>query len=328
MESDNSTRNSICNSLENGETEAKGKRKGTKTSKFGVSKRESHDSGLFYNTRLYEDFEIDENKEEIENSIPKDVLDKILCQDSRNLSNIPDSSVHLMVTSPPYNVSKEYDEDLSMEEYAELLKDVFTETYRVLVPGGRACVNIANVGRKPYIPYHSFIINIMLEIGFFMRGEIIWNKNASAGTSTAWGSWQSASNPTLRDVHAYILIFSKDKFKRQNGIRENTITRDEFLEYTKSVWGFPAESAKKVEHPAPFPVELPYRCIQLYTFKDEVVLDPFCGVGSTCVAAVKTDRHFIGIDNQKKYVTKANNRVNELKRAKKKPSSQSKLKNS
>jgi len=285
------------------------RRKSTKTSKFGVSKRESHDSTLFYKAKMYQDFKIDEVETEVENSISSEVLDKVLCQDSRRMDNIPDSSVHLMVTSPPYNVSKEYDLDLTMEEYTELLRDVFSETYRVLVNGGRACVNIANVGRKPYIPYHSFIIDIMLDIGFLMRGEIIWNKNASAGTSTAWGSWASASNPTLRDIHEYILVFSKGKFARKKGEKKDTITKDEFLEFTKSVWEFPAESAKRVGHPAPFPVELPYRCIQLYTFKDEVVLDPFCGVGTTCVAAIKANRHFIGLDNYPEYIEKANKRI-------------------
>lgn len=286
------------------------KRKGTETSKFGVSKREGHNSDLFYSKRLYEGFKTDEKKPEIENSISDKILDRILFKDSRNMDEIPDSSIHLMVTSPPYNVSKEYDRDLTMEEYSKLLKDVFLETYRVLVPGGRACINIANVGRRPYIPYHSLIINIMLEIGFLMRGEIIWNKNASAGTSTAWGSWQSASNPTLRDVHEYILVFSKDKFRRIKNRKEDTISRDEFLDFTKSVWEFPAESARRVGHPAPFPVELPYRCIQLYTFKNEVVIDPFCGVGSACIAALKANRHFIGVDNNPEYVEKARKRIN------------------
>jgi len=282
----------------------------TKTSTFGVSKREGHDSSIFYASKLYEDFKIDEKIPEIENPIPSNVLDKILCQDSRDMSNIPDSSVHLMVTSPPYNVSKDYDQNLTMEEYAELLRSVFAETYRVLVSGGRVCINIANVGRKPYIPYHSFIIDIMLDIGFLMRGEIIWNKNASAGTSCAWGSWASASSPTLRDVHEYILVFSKHKFKREKGNKENTIPKELFLELTKSIWSFPAESARKVGHPAPFPVELPYRCIQLYTFKDDVVIDPFCGVGSACVASVKSGRHFIGIDTSQEYVKMARERVN------------------
>ncbi|MEM2920585.1 MAG: site-specific DNA-methyltransferase [Candidatus Nitrosocaldus sp.] len=284
----------------------------TKTSRFGVSKREGHDSTSFYSRSLYNELNVDENMIEVENSIPSEVLDKVFCKDSRKMEEIPDSSVHLMVTSPPYNVGKEYDQDLDLKAYLNLLKDVFSETYRVLVPGGRVCVNIANVGRKPYIPYHKFIIDTMLEVGFMMRGEVIWNKGAGAGVSTAWGSWCSPSNPTLRDVHEYILIFSKGKFSRNGKGKESTITRDEFLEYTKSVWEFPPESAKRVGHPAPFPIELPYRCIQLYTFKGEVVLDPFCGVGTTCIAAIKAGRHYIGIDINHEYVEKANRRISEF----------------
>ena len=289
----------------------KNTKKGTKTSSFGVGKREQHDSSIFYNSKLYKGTDINENIKEIENSIDLKYLDCVMCSDSRNMDFLPDSSVHLMVTSPPYNVSKEYDEDLSLNEYKNLLKDVFSETYRVLVSGGRACINIANVGRKPYIPYHKYIMEIMDEIGFIMRGEIIWNKNASAGVSTVWGSWQSASNPVLRDVHEYILIYSKEKLSRKKKTKKNSITKDQFLEYTKSIWSFPAESAKKVGHPAPFPVELPYRCIQLYTFENEVVLDPFCGVGTTNIAAIKTNRHHIGIDNDIEYVEKAQKRIKE-----------------
>lgn len=292
----------------------KNKRNGTKTSRFGVSKREGHDSTLFYGSKLYKDFLIDETLPEIENKIDSEILDHLFCKDSRDMSIIPDSSVHLMVTSPPYNVSKEYDQNLTIDEYIELLRQVFSETYRVLVSGGRACINIANVGRKPYIPYHSLIIDIMLDLGFLMRGEIIWNKNASAGTSTAWGSFTSATNPTLRDTHEYILVFSKEKFSRKKGNRINTISRDEFLEFTKSVWEFPAESARRQGHPAPFPVELPYRCMQLYTFMDEVILDPFCGVGSTCIAALKAYRHFIGFDNDHEYVKRATKRIREYKK--------------
>lgn len=287
----------------------KRRRKGTKTSRFGVSKRESHDSSEFYNSRLYQDLKLKFIKGEIENKIDESVLDKIFCKDSRSMDEIPDSSVHLMVTSPPYNVIKEYDQELTLTEYRKLLRDVFSETYRVLVNGGRACVNIANVGRRPYIPYHTYIIEEMLDIGFLMRGEIIWDKAASSGTSTAWGSWMSAKNPTLRDTHEYIMVFSKGKFDRKSRGRKSTITKEEFLEFTKSVWTFPTESAKKVGHPAPFPVELPYRLIQLYTFEGEVVLDPFCGSGSTCVAAIKSDRHFISYDINENYVKLARKRV-------------------
>lgn len=143
----------------------------------------------------------------------------------------------------------------------------------------------------------------MLEIGFLMRGEIIWNKDTSASPSTAWGSWLSAKNPTLRDIHEYILVFSKDTFKRENPRkRKSTISKNEFLEFTKSVWTFPAVSAKRIGHPAPFPVELPYRCIQLYTFEGEVVLDPFMGSGQTAIAAIKTGRYYVGYEIDEKYV--------------------------
>lgn len=214
-----------------------------------------------------------------------------------------------MVTSPPYNVSKEYDDDLNLNEYLNLINTVWEETYRVLVPGGRACVNVANLGRKPYIPLHSYIIEGMQEIGYFMRGEIIWNKASSASPSTAWGSWLSAANPVLRDIHEYILIFSKETFSRKKEARENTIKKDEFLEWTKSVWTFPAVSAKQVGHPAPFPEELPYRLIQLYTFKGDVVLDPFAGSGSTCLSAIKNERDYVGYDINSDYVKLAEKRI-------------------
>jgi len=286
---------------------AKGKR-GTKTSSFGVSKRESHDSSEFYSRKMYG--ESKENPgEQIERNIPDEILDTVICGDSRDLSAIPDDSVHLMVTSPPYNVGKDYDEDLGLEEYLGLLRDVFTEVHRKLVVGGRACVNVANLGRRPYIPLNGYIIREMEEMGFLMRGEIIWSKAASAGSSTAWGSWLSASNPTLRDIHEYIMVFSKGSMKREKGDRESTIKRDEFLEYTKSIWSFPTESAKKVGHPAPFPVELPYRLIQLYTYEGDVVLDPFCGSGTTCIAALRTNRRFIGVDNSEEYVELARKRL-------------------
>ena len=292
-------------------------RKGSKTSSFGVSKRESHDSTAFYSTKLYQNAKIDEASAEVESQVPSEVLDRVLCQDSRKIENVPNSSVHLMVTSPPYNVGKDYDADLSLNEYLALLKDVFTETYRVLVNGGRSCVNIANIGRKPYIPYHKFIIDVMLEIGFLMRGEVIWNKGAGAGVSTAWGSWCSPSNPTLRDTHEYIVIFSKGKFSRERKAREGTISKEEFLEFTKSIWTFAPESAKKVGHPAPFPVVLPYRCMQLYTFKGEVVLDPFSGVGTTAIAAIQSGRHFICFDNNPDYVEQARNRIKNVTSQKK-----------
>jgi len=286
------------------------RRKSTETSSFGSSGRINHDSSRFYNTRLYQGRQPEKVESYTENIIPAEVLNKVFCKSSKIMEEIPDDSIHLMVTSPPYNVTKEYDEDLTLEEYRELLKRVFAETYKKLVIGGRVCVNIANIGRKPYIPLHSYIIKDMLDIGFLMRGEVLWNKSSSAGVSTAWGSWKSAKNPTLRDIHEYILIFSKGNFSRLNtDNKKSTIKKEEFLEFTKSIWNFPAESAKRVNHPAPFPVELPYRCIQLFTFKGDVVLDPFVGSGTSCIAALKTGRNFIGYDNNQKYVEVAKKRI-------------------
>jgi site-specific DNA-methyltransferase (adenine-specific) len=226
------------------------------------------------------------------------------------MKEVPDNSVHLMITSPPYNVTKEYDENLTLKEYLQLLRNVFTETHRVLVYGGRVCINVANLGRKPYIPLSDHISQMMIEIGYLMRGEIIWYKGAGAGVSMAWGSWQSAANPVLRDTHEYVLVFSKGSFSRKKTEgKEDTITRDQFMEWTKSVWIMNPESAKKVGHPAPFPVELPYRLIQLYTYTGDIVLDPFMGSGSTAIAAVKSGRKFIGYDIDPEYVKLAKDRI-------------------
>ena len=250
---------------------------------------------------------------QVENLIPEERLNRIFCKSSEDMPELPDNSVHLMVTSPPYNVGKEYDRDATLDEYLKFLGRVWREVYRVLVPGGRACINVANLGRKPYIPLHSFIIQDMLKIGFLMRGEIIWNKGNSASPSTAWGSWCTPANPTLRDIHEYILIFSKGTFSRKNpSKRKPTISKEEFLELTKSVWTFPAISAKKVGHPAPFPVELPYRLIQLYTFNSEVVLDPFMGSGQAAIAAIQTNRHYVGYETDENYSSLANKRINQF----------------
>ena len=286
--------------------------RGTQTSRFGSRGRISHDASYFYGSRMYSDQPEEQlNPAEIENPLPEGVLDQILVASSEKMSDLPDACLHLMVTSPPYNARKEYDEDLTLEEYLGLLENVFSETYRVLVPGGRACINVANLGRKPYIPLNAFISLMMAEIGFLMRGEIIWDKGSSAGSSTAWGSWLSASNPTLRDIHEYILVFSKGQFKRQKNGGASTIARDDFLELTKSVWQFPTESATRVGHPAPFPVELPRRLIELYTFEGDVVLDPFMGSGTTALAAREAGRHYVGYEVDESYAQLALQRLQE-----------------
>ena len=291
--------------------------KGTKTSSFGTKGRVAHDSSKFYNSKLYKEIK-NNNSDIIVNEFPNELLNTIIASSCENMKDIPNNSLHLMITSPPYNVSKEYDNDLSLNEYLSLLKNCFTETYRVLVDGGRACINIANIGRKPYIPLSDYVSKIMIEVGFNMRGEIIWNKSAGAGISTAWGSFQSASNPILRDVHEYILIFSKGNYKRERDkeekeLRKDNITKEEFIEWTKSVWTMNTESAKRIGHPAPFPEELPNRLIKLFSFTNDIVIDPFMGSGTTAIAAIKNNRNFVGYEINKEYINLANNRILNLK---------------
>ena len=283
--------------------------KGTETSAFGTNGRINHDSSKFYNSKLYTELGDKKNFDKNENEFPYELDNKFILGLAENMKELPDNSVHLMITSPPYNVSKEYDEDLSLKEYLQLLENAFKETYRVLVNGGRACVNVANLGRKPYIPLSDYISKIMLDLGFNMRGEIIWNKAASASPSTAWGSWQSAANPILRDTHEYILVFSKGNYKREKGKKENSITKEQFMEWTKSIWIMNAESARRIGHPAPFPEELPFRLIQLYSFKGDIILDPFMGSGTTAVSAIKSERKFVGYDISQEYIDLAEKRL-------------------
>ena len=241
---------------------------------------------------------------------PADVVDRIYCQSSETMEQLPDGSVALMVTSPPYNVGKEYDVDLSLDEYLDLLGRVFTETYRVLEAGGRVAVNVANLGRKPYLTLNHHVAGLLSDIGFLLRGEIIWQKAKAAGGSCAWGSWQSAKNPTLRDLHEYVLVGCKESYRRlRKGT--DTVTRDDFLESTVSVWHIQPESARRVGHPAPFPVELPRRLIELYTFEDDLVLDPFIGAGATALAAIQTDRRYVGYDTDPDYVATTERRIAE-----------------
>jgi DNA modification methylase len=275
----------------------------TRTRTFGAGNRENHDASAFYSrglatVRMSSDDRLGEAA----------AVDRVWAHSSEQMPELPDNCVALMITSPPYHVGKDYDSDSSFDDYLELLGRVFTECHRVLEPGGRAVVNVANLGRRPYISLSSHVVRIMEEIGFLMRGEVIWRKSKAVSGSTAWGSWMSPSNPTFRDVHEYCLCFSKGRWARvRRG--ESTISRDEFLEATLSVWDIPPESASRVGHPAPFPIALPRRFIELYTYRDDVVLDPFIGSGSTAVAAIESGRHYVGYETDREYVSVAHERI-------------------
>ena len=293
--------------------------KRTQTSSFGTTKREGHDASLFYQRSIYRDANpvkngtVEENKA---SELKDSDLDVIYCHDSRSMSHLPDNCVHLMVTAPPYNVGKDYEKGIRLDGYKNFLRAVLQETHRVLVEGGRACVNIANIGRKPCIPLHTHIIELAHECGFLMRGEIIWDKGekGESGKNGKNGKngKRGASNPSLHYVHEYILVFSKGVYQRYPTNKENTFEGGGFMEATKSVWHFPAASARKEQHPAPYPLELPLRLIHLYSYKGDVILDPFMGAGTTAVAAVKTGRHFIGYELEQKYVAIAKSKVHTI----------------
>jgi len=278
----------------------------TETASFGAGKREGHDSSAFYRRRMLQHAPAVTTGDP--QTPPDEIIDALFCSSSETMTEIPDDCVALMVTSPPYNVGKDYDDDLTLGEYLDLLHRVLAETVRVLEPGGRVAVNVANLGRKPYLPLNHHVAGILQDLGLLLRGEIVWQKARGAAGSCAWGSWRSAKNPTLRDVHEYVIVASKGAYRRSR-IGRDTITKDEFMEATTSIWSIKPASAKRIGHPAPFPVDLPKRLIELYTFEGDLVLDPFLGSGTTAVAAIETDRHFVGYDNDTAYLEIARTRI-------------------
>ncbi|HEX9645447.1 MAG TPA: site-specific DNA-methyltransferase [Acidimicrobiia bacterium] len=278
----------------------------TSTASFGAGRRESHDASEYYARRMAGAAPL--RRAGVVVDAPPEVIDRIYVQSSERMQQLPDDSVALMITSPPYNVGKDYDDDLSLDEYLRLLESVFAETLRVMEPGGRVAVNVANLGRKPYLALNHHVAGLLTDVGFLLRGEIIWMKARAAGGSCAWGSWQSAKNPTLRDLHEYVVVACKESFRRiRKGV--DTIGRDDFLASTVSVWEIHPESARRVGHPAPFPVELPRRLIELYSFEGDLVLDPFIGAGTTAVAARSAGRHFVGYEINPDYVAVAERRI-------------------
>lgn len=243
--------------------------------------------------------------------VPRLWYSRVYCKSSENMTEVPNESVGLVFTSPPYEVGKEYDRGVSLAEYTSLLTRVSLEVFRVLKEGGRYLVNIANVGRRPCIPLTLVVYAICLRVGFTPMGEIIWYKKGKPTTGTAWGSWRSAKSPVLRSTHEYILVFAKRRCHRlDDGI--STITATEFTNYTKALWAVKPESASRVGHPAPFPVELAARAIKLYSYLDDVVLDPFCGSGSTLVAAKILGRKYVGYDVNPKYVILSRRRLRSI----------------
>jgi DNA modification methylase len=300
------------------------RRLATATSEFGSGKRESHDSTSFYGRFTPPVVSGDERVQ-----MPVTV-DRLFCGDARTMTDdqVADRSVALCVTSPPYFTGKEYETNMaaghvpsSYVEYLEMIHDVLAVCLAKLEPGGRMAINVANLGRKPYRSLSADVISIMQDdLGMLLRGEIIWQKARGAGGSCAWGSYRSPQNPVLRDVTERVILASKGRFDRaikrpmraQRGLpHEATIDTDDFLEATIDVWEIPSARATRVGHPAPFPLDLPRKLIELYTYKGDLVLDPFIGSGTTAVAAVMTGRRYVGFDTEQTYLELAEQRIQE-----------------
>ncbi|HTX63799.1 MAG TPA: site-specific DNA-methyltransferase [Acidimicrobiales bacterium] len=295
-------------------------RRRTATSNFGVGRRESHVADAFYARFEAPELSADEHV------TPHQPGVSAVCGDARRMDAVADDSVALVVTSPPYFAGKQYEEELDREgvpgsyiEYLELLRDVFADCKRVLEPGGRIAVNVANLGRKPYRSLAADVMSILQDdLHLLPRGEIVWQKGEGASGSCAWGSFRSAANPVLRDVTERVVVASKGRFGRARSPRErkrdglpyeSSIGADDFMALTLDVWDIPPESAVRVRHPAPFPVELPLRLMELYTYRGDLVVDPFVGSGSTLVAASRSGRDAVGYDTDPAYVELALARV-------------------
>jgi site-specific DNA-methyltransferase (adenine-specific) len=298
----------------------------TRTQTFGAGKRESHDASDFYARFTPPNISKDETVN------PCRAADQLIVGDARDMHAVDDNSVALVVTSPPYFAGKEYELALgeggipaSYLEYLGMLRDVFAECVRVLEPGGRIAVNVANLGRKPYRSLAGDVTTILQdELALLLRGEIIWRKAKGASGSCAFGSYLKASNPVMRDVTERVIVASKGRFnraiepKRREAMGlpyESTISKDEFFAAAIDVWEMRPESARRVKHPAPFPVELPERLIRFHTYVGDVVLDPFLGSGSTAVAAARNQRRYVGYDTDPAYVDIAHARLEEARRA-------------
>jgi site-specific DNA-methyltransferase (adenine-specific) len=298
-------------------------RRRTSTSNFGVGRRESHDSTGFYERFRAPNINGDESV-----VAPNPVSEPFVCGDARHMDGVPDGSVALVVTSPPYFAGKTYEEELERDgvpgtylDYLRMLRDVFEECVDKLEPGGRIAVNVANLGRKPYRSLSADVIRILQDdLSLLLRGELIWQKAEGANGSCAWGSFRSAANPVLRDITERVIIASKGRFDRARSVKqrsaeglphESTLMTEDFMALTLDLWSIPPESARRVGHPAPFPVELPEQLIRLYTFRGDLVLDPFMGSGSALVAAARLGRRYIGYDLDPTYVEVARKRVRE-----------------
>lgn len=228
---------------------------------------------------------------------------------------IPEGGIDLIVTSPPYNVDVRYEsfqDDAPYDEYLEFTEKWLRKAIKLLKPDGRMCLNIPldksrGRGEEGFQSVYSDVLQIAKGVGWKYFSTIVWNES-NISRRTAWGSWLSASAPYVIAPVEMIVVLYKERW-RKTRLGASDITRDEFIKWTNGLWSFCGESKKRVGHPAPFPLELPMRCIKLFSFVDDLVLDPFLGSGTTLVACMLTNRRGIGVEIDRNYCGIARKRL-------------------
>ena len=242
-------------------------------------------------------------------------VNRIICGDAAEaLAGIPSGSVDLVITSPPYNFGHAYaqdphDDTYEWNEYFAILNAVWTECFRVLKPGGRLAVNVQPLF-SDYVPTHHIISRQLAGLGLLWKAEFLWEKNNYNAKYTAWGSWKSPSMPYIKYTWEFVEVFDKETHKKTGRREDIDITADEFKEWVIGRWTIPPEHhMREFDHPAMFPEELPRRLMKLFSYKNDIVLDPFNGAGTTTLVAAKQGRRFIGIDISRQYCDTAIRRL-------------------
>ncbi len=269
-------------------------------------KQKVEDRGVYYYAK-------DNNFSNKNNEIPQEFENKIISGDSEKiLKKLPDNCIDLIFTSPPYNFGLDYEnhkDGIDWNEYFDKLFRIFKECIRVVKYGGRIVVNVQPL-YSDYIPIHHIISNFFMQNKMIWRNEILWEKNNYNAKYTAWGSWKSPSNPYLKYTWEFLEVFSKGDLKHAGENKNIDITPDEFKESVIAKWNIaPERKMTEFGHPAMFPEKLAERTLKLFSFKNDVILDPFNGVGTTTAIAKKTGRRYLGIDISEEYCRKAEKRI-------------------
>jgi len=294
-------------------------RPGTETSAFGVADRVNHDSTRFYERMPHPSMARSQGP-----PVRVHGPNVVEVGDARCL-NLPDRCAGLVFTSPPYHVGKDYDSDQSFEDYLALLQGAFTEAFRVLEHGGRILVNVAGLGRQPYVPLPGIVARILGEVGFTLAGEIVWIKS-TAPRSMAKGTFFSPQHPVIEDLSERIVMAVKGDFGRVPKVNErktlglpfagdmdiDALQRTNWMSWASDLWFVAPVSAKQIGHPCPFPPELAERAIRMYSFVGDLVVDPFAGSGTTCQVAHEFGRRFYGVDLDPDYVVLARQRLSSV----------------